>query len=480
MRTRVSAALAGVFVVAMAFAQSFTEDNADKVGEIVAAAVKAHGGDRLADLRTLYIEQQGVNYAVRQSRGTEPPWDASDTDGFDAIDLENSRFVTEASFTGGGFEGRNGTVINGDESYQLDFRAGTSTKIDEPDFAAASGPFVRVTPALLVRTLEERAANAHYLGQVTVDDATYDAIGFSMTVGPAITLYFDSKTHLLQRSERIFAGAGLVQYEFSDYEPVDGIPFNRTFRLYLSGELNTERTLDGISVNGSLDDYLTVDEQLAAVPAAGPEPLTRQEIDDGVWLVGGAGTYAMIVDMGDYLFAAGGTAGIPDRIASVREVAGDKPIKYGMLTHHHFDHVVGVSAYEAEGATLLTAVAHETTAREAASEPERLDVLPVADRMTLESGGRVIEIVDIGPTAHTEHLLVAYLPEQGILFEADHFALPRVGPIPPAVTSTRSFAEALSRHGLRATRIVSSHSPKVATMDDLQTALEKEAFAAIR
>ena len=89
----------------------------------------------------------------------------------------------------------------------------------------------------------------------------------------------------------------------------------------------------------------------------------------------------------------------------------------------------------------------------------------------------MIEIIDIGPTAHTEHLLVAYLPDEGILFEADHFALPRVGPIPPAVTSTRSFAEALSEHDLRVTRILSAHSPNVATMDDLQTALDKEAYA---
>ena len=52
--------------------------------------------------------------------------------------------------------------------------------------------------------------------------------------------------------------------------------------------------------------------------------------------------------------------------------------------------------------------------------------------MSIEGGGRVVEILDIGPTAHTEHLLVAYLPEEGTLFEADHFALPASGPIPPA------------------------------------------------
>ena len=102
------------------------------------------------------------------------------------------------------------------------------------------------------------------------------------------------------------------------------------------------------------------------------------------------------------------------------------------------------------------------------------------DRMTLESADRRVDIIDIGPTAHTEHLLVAYLPDEGIMFEADHFSLPRVGPIPPAVPSTQTFAEALGRQDIKVSKIASAHSPRVATMDDLKTALQAEAFQASR
>jgi glyoxylase-like metal-dependent hydrolase (beta-lactamase superfamily II) len=187
----------------------------------------------------------------------------------------------------------------------------------------------------------------------------------------------------------------------------------------------------------------------------------------------------MFVDMGDYIFAAGGTAGIPERIGLLREVA-DKPVRYGMLTHHHFDHVMGVSAYEAEGAKLITAAAHETVAREAATDGDALKIKTVKDRMKLEANGRTVEIIDIGPTAHTEHLLVAYLPEEGILFEADHFSVPENGPIPPAVSSTQSFAEALGREELGVKMILSAHSSKAGTIDDLRSALEKEVYQASR
>ena len=217
-----------------------------------------------------------------------------------------------------------------------------------------------------------------------------------------------------------------------------------------------------------------------SVPEVRPDPLSRQELSDGVWLIGGNGTYGMFVDMGDYVFAAGGTGGIADRIESLREVVGDKPVRYGMMTHHHLDHVAAVSTYEEEGATIIAATAHERIVRRNAENGERLDVKLVDDRLTLKSGDRRVEVIDIGPTAHTEHLLVAWLPKEGIVFEADHFAMPRVGPVPPAVTSTKSFAAALEKAGLDVKTIVSAHSPKPGSAEDLEQALATKEFQARR
>ena len=44
--------------------------------------------------------------------------------------------------------------------FNLNLRAGTVAGIAEPDYDTASGPFVRVTPALLLRTAKDREANA--------------------------------------------------------------------------------------------------------------------------------------------------------------------------------------------------------------------------------------------------------------------------------------------------------------------------------
>ena len=476
-----SIALLCMLAVSAVHAKNFTEVNTDKAKALIDAAIEAHGGEALTEeLQTLIVETNTVNYSVDQSRGTEAPWDTSKNESIDAIDLERSIFVNRAKGDGGGFEFHNSTIINGDESYQLNLRAGTVAKIAEPDYDTSSGPFIRVTPALLLRTMKDREANAHFLGETRIDGVDYNIVGFSMTVGPAISMYFEKGTNLLRRSERVFPGFGLVEYRFDDYVEKQGAIYNESFTLYLNGDVNLERDIKSVKVNAPLDDLLEVPTTLVSIPEQQPDPLSRQELADGIWLIGGNGTYAMFVDMGDYIFAAGGTAGIPDRIDSLREVVGDKTIRYGMLTHHHFDHVLGVTAYEEEGATVIAARAHERIARGAADDGERLNLKLVDDSMALESNGRRIEIIDIGPTAHTEHLLVAWLPEEGLLFEADHFAMPQAGPVPPAVTSTKTFAKALAENGLNVKRIVSAHSPKPGTPADLEAALNREEYRAAR
>ncbi len=475
MKLNASLLLAGVLSASLVCAENLTQMNVEKTQAIIEDAVEAYGGsEKLNAITSIVVEHETENVATGQSRKAAPPWDRNPAAGIAAIDLENEVFVTKNHGSGGGFEFNNATVINGEESYQLNFRAGTAAPIAEPDFNTTSGPFVRITPALLVRQLQERAQTARYMDDVESDGRTYEVVSFSMEVGPAISLYFDKETLLLHRSERVLPNFGLVEYRFTEYESVDGIPFNQKFELILNGDENMVRKNLKTKVNASFENLIKIDSKLERSAAVTPDPLSRQQIDEGVYLIGGTGTYAMFIEMDDYIVAIGGTAGIPERIEQLREVVFDKPIKYGVMTHHHFDHVLGVPAYEAEGATVIAATAHEDVIRNAAEDGDALKLKTIDDRYVIEDKNRRVEIIDIGPTAHTEHLLVAWLPEEGILFEADHFALPANGSLPPAVSSTKTFAGALIEHDLDPVKILAAHSPRVGTMEDLRAAIEKE------
>ena len=456
-------------------AANLTQENVSKARAVIKEVVDAYGGDKvLSSMNTILIKHKTINIATGQSLKPEPPWDRNPSSGTSAVDFKNRVFVTRNKGTAVGFEFNNGTFINSEDSFQLDYRAGTVAKIAEPDFDTSSGPFMRVTPALLVRTLQERAQNAYYLGDTTIEGQTYDVIGFSMAVGPAISLYFERESRLLRRSERVLPNFGLVEYRFNNYQQVDGIPFNREFVLYLNGDLNMQRDNLSTEVNVDIDKLTRVENDLAPIAAIEPDDLSRQQIAEGVYFIGGNGTYAMFVEMEDHVIAVGGAAGIPERIESLREVIPGKAIRYGVITHHHFDHVLGVNAYEDEGATILASRAHKKIVMDKATNPGQLKLELVNKRQVLKDKSRRVEIIDIGPTAHTEHLLVAYLPEEGILFEADHFSMPQAGPVPPAVPSTKSFARALKKHRIKAHTLLSAHSPRPGKMEDLKEAVNKK------
>ncbi len=462
---------------------SFAEDtlplkSVNKANEVIDAALEAHGGaERLSNLKTLVQESRYTNYQVDQSRSPEPPWDKGTTVAFNAIDLERGAYVNRASGNGGGFEFDNGTIIDGAEdgagAWQIDYRGGTAAPIEKPDLDTASGPLVRVTPALLMKQLQARRQQSHWLGETEFDGRLHDVVTLVMAVGPGLSLYFDQETHLLTGMERVLPPFGQVEYRFEDYETIDGIPFNRNFRLILNGDANIDGVATLTKVNVPIAEHLELAEGLARIPPVTPDDFNLQEIDEGVFLVGGNGSYGLLIEAGDHIVAIGGTQGARDRIAEVRKHVGDKPVRHGILTHHHSDHVPAAADYAQEGAVIVTFRENEKVVRKAAGdENARLEF--VDDRMTLEAGGRTIELYDIGPTPHAEHLLVAYLPDEKILFEGDHFPQPRNGPMPPAVESTRAFAEAIARLGLDVERIVGEHSPRVGTMADLRTMLERQ------
>jgi glyoxylase-like metal-dependent hydrolase (beta-lactamase superfamily II) len=447
----------------------------NRANEVIDAALEAYGGaEAIKNLNSVARKSHFTTWATNQSRAPGPPWDENEQKSFSAIDFENETFVGKNKGSGNGFNFNGSKIIKGEEGWQVSYRAGTVTPIAEPDFNTTSGPFVRVTAPLLIKQLQNRRNTSHWLGQVDFNGRPHDVITLVMEVGPALSLYFDKETHLLSRSERVLPPFGQVDYRFTNYETIDGIPFSKTFKLYVNDEPNVFIDIQSTAVNQSIAEFAAVPDNLEWVEVAPPPPVDVevQEVKEGVFLVGAANTYAMFVEMNDHVVAVGGTAGIPERITALREVVKDKPIKFGVMTHHHNDHVLGVPAYQAEDATVLTVKQHEAVVRAAATDADSLKLQIVKDKYVFDDGDRKLEIIDIGPTPHVEHLLVAWLPEEGILFEADHFPNPTNGRMQPAQPVTKRLAEAIDKLGLDVKSIVGAHSPRVASINDLRQALE--------
>jgi len=468
----------GVLFSTALLAESLPLKSVNKAGEVIDAAIEAHGGaDAISGLNTLMQKSEFINIATGQSRKPGPPYDKSSQVNFNAIDLENDIFVTHNKGEAGGFIFDGGTIINGESSWQLNFRSGTAAPLAEPDYNTQSGPFIRVTPALLMKQLQARRQQSHWLGEVEIDGRMHDVITLVMEVGPGLSLYIDQESHMLTRMERVLPPFGQVEYAFLDYTTIDGIAFNQKFKLYVNGEDNLDIDIKKTTLNEALDRYVQVPEELQKVAAIAPDEMSTQEIEEGVFLIGGNNVYAMFVEMDDHIVAIGGTQTVSASIEELRKEIADKPIRYGVLTHHHSDHVPGAAAYAKEGATVITFEENEKVVRTAAGD-ENVKLKFVEDRMTLTDGKKHIELYNIGPTPHAENILIAYLPEEGIIFEADHFPQPANGVIPPAVPSTVAFGEALEKLDLAYKMIVGAHSARTATPEDVATALTRQPASA--
>jgi glyoxylase-like metal-dependent hydrolase (beta-lactamase superfamily II) len=446
----------------------------NRANEVIDAALEAYGGaEAISNLNSVARKSHFTTWATNQSRSPGPPWDENEQVNFAAVDFKKETFVGKNKGSGGGFDFNGSQIIKGEEGWQVSYRGGTVTPIAEPDFHTTSGPFIRVTAPLLIKQLQERRQTSHWLGEVEFEGRPHDVITLVMEVGPALSLYFDKETHLLSRSERVLAPFGQVDYRFTNYETIDGIPFSNTFKLYVNDQPNIFIDIKSTAVNQPIDDYAVVPDDLEMVEAAPPAPteVEVQEVKEGVFLVGAGTTYAMFVEMDDHVIAVGGTAGIPDRIKALREVIKEKPIKYGVMTHHHNDHVLGVPAYQDENAVVLTVKEHEAVVRAAAGDADSLKLQLVEDKYVFGDGSRKLEIIDIGPTPHVKHLLVAWLPQEGILFEADHFPNPTNGRMQPAQPVTVRLADAIDKRGLGVKTIIGAHSPRIASIEDLRQAL---------
>jgi glyoxylase-like metal-dependent hydrolase (beta-lactamase superfamily II) len=214
-------------------------------------------------------------------------------------------------------------------------------------------------------------------------------------------------------------------------------------------------------------------------PAGGAPPTpeaTSEKLADGVYRIHGPYN-SLAIEFADYivLFEPGpqNEARAQAVIAETKRVIPNKPIRYGVITHHHFDHTSGLPAVVAEGITIVTPEVNKEFLMTALSAPRTLapDSLsksgkkPViegfkGDKRVFEDATRTLEVHVIHGLPHADGLVIGYLPKEKILVYADMFNLPPANdPVPnPPVVGTGVFVDNLERLKLQPERVMSIHS----------------------
>jgi glyoxylase-like metal-dependent hydrolase (beta-lactamase superfamily II) len=201
-----------------------------------------------------------------------------------------------------------------------------------------------------------------------------------------------------------------------------------------------------------------------------------EKLAEGVFRINGAYN-ALAVEMADYvvLFEPG-----PQNLERARAVINEtkrvipnKPIRYGVISHHHLDHTQGLAEAVAEGITIVTPAVNRAYLMSAMSAPRTLapDTLSksgkkplvegfIGDKRVFQDGTRTFEIHVIKGLPHADGLVIGWLPKEKLLVYADMFNLPTdAAPVPnPPVVGTQVFATNMERLSLDPERIMSVHS----------------------
>jgi glyoxylase-like metal-dependent hydrolase (beta-lactamase superfamily II) len=315
---------------------------------------------------------------------------------------------------------------------------------------------------------------------------SFSPANFKSPSGQAYTVtgYLNAQnlvTKVETRAENAVVGDLHVEFEYSNYQSMNGVQVPGRIVQRQAGMPIFDASITSATPNpANLAQLLTPPAPPAGAPGGAPAgappappaapPVER--IGEGVFKIGG--NYASLaIDMGDHILVV--ESGQNDArglavMAAAKQAIPNKPIRFVVNSHPHFDHAGGLGAAVAEGATILTHQNNEPVLERLLSGPRTLIgdslakvakrrtnvVEPVGDRDVRKgTTGKVVELHLI-PNEHSNGLLAVYLPAEKLVWTAD---ISIVNPTPVQAGVVKSTVEALNRLKLDFTTWLPAHPP---------------------
>ena len=330
-------------------------------------------------------------------------------------------------------------------------------------------------------------ANNATLRKQTIEGRPMTVISF-VEKGKQKVIAYANDQSAIERVESWYghpvAGDIKVVTHYGPYRDFAGVKFPSKIIQYQDGLITLDLTVTAVRANPPVN--IEVPENVRTNPV----PVKSEKAADGVWYITGGSHHSVLIEMKDYLIVVEGPQGDQRSMAvmtEVKKLVPNKPIKYLVNSHHHFDHSGGVRAYAAEGVTIVThevnrpyfekamVNSHNYSPDRLAKSKKKPVFQTMGDNMVLTDGTRSVELYQIVGNAHHDGLIMAYLRKEKILIEGDAFTPGAVGAEPPKVPNPFSVnLEAnVRRLNLEVDRILPLHG-RIVPYSELLAAIGKK------
>jgi glyoxylase-like metal-dependent hydrolase (beta-lactamase superfamily II) len=252
-------------------------------------------------------------------------------------------------------------------------------------------------------------------------------------------------------------GDKMVEYRWSDYRDVgNGVKYPFHLHAHMGdhplipgGHNYLDLRVQDVKINVA-DAAQAVPDAVRNAPVPTHTNVVSTQLAPGVYLIGGGSHNSVAVEFKDYVTVIEGPLSNQRTnavVAEVHKLFPNKPIRYLVNTHNHFDHLGGVRGFVAEGATVITddrnrnfyqrvvlAPQQRTLQFDRLSQrpfaptgPGTLELQTFTDQYTISDGNQIIELYHVDGLNHSDNMLIAYLPKDKIVVNADLYGPPPAG-----------------------------------------------------
>jgi glyoxylase-like metal-dependent hydrolase (beta-lactamase superfamily II) len=440
--------------------------------DLAREAAEAMGGlDQLRNVRTITMRDgEGTRHRLGQTiRVGDEDAPGTLAQVVETIDLEGNRAALDYRIrTGSGFEQHRQEVLTRRDGRLVGIEnvAGRPVAVMSPSGLFSWGTqnsamfLLRRNVVTIVRAAAEGASEDDAQDR-TIDGRPYH-YGTIRLDGEEIGLYFDPDTRLLAAFEATdtepILGDVRAIYQLDDYRSVDGLQLPHAITIRKGDQPFASIRFGSIAVNDpsaeavfAIPDAASaeVDRALAAGEHYSPVELDR--VADGVYFVRAYSHNSLLVEFPEWLAVVEAPyteAQSHTLVRLLEERFPGKPVRYGVVSHHHYDHVGGVRGLAAHGATILTARGNEGEIRPLVESrhtnpPDELErrrqegqptgqVEVFDETYVLSEGDRRLELYAISGNPHVDPKVLAFVPGPGVLFQSDIFFPGTGAPASPA------------------------------------------------